>query len=202
MAGKRVGIMGGTFNPIHLGQMIIGESAYETFNLDEILLVPSGAAYLKEDVLDEKTRITLTGIAIEDNSHFALSTIEVDRGNSFTYQTIETLKEKNPDNEYFYIVGADAFIEMGSWKCPEKIFSEVQILVAPRLGTDTKDVNAKAEEYKEKYGAQIHFLPINCIDISSSEIRKKVRQDKSIRYTVHYRVIEYIKRYNLYKEQQ
>jgi len=202
MAGKKVGIMGGTFNPIHLGQMIIGEVAYETFNLDEILLVPSGAAYLKEDVLDEKTRITLTGIAIEDNNHFALSTIEVDRGNSFTYQTIETLKEKNPDNEYYYIVGADAFIEMDTWKSPDKIFSEVAILVAPRLGTDAKDVNVKAQEYKEKYGATIHFLPMNCIDISSSEIRKKVRQDKSIRYTVHYRVIEYIKRYNLYKEPQ
>lgn len=200
MAGKRVGIIGGTFNPIHLGHMLIAENAYETFNLDEVLFVPSGAAYLKEDVLDEKTRITLTGISIEDNSHFALSTIEVDRGNSFTYQTIETLKEKNPQNTYFYIVGADAFVNMGTWKCPEKIFSEVTVLVAARLGTDSKEVNSKAAEYKEKYNADIQFLPINTIDISSSELRQKVRDGKSLRYMVHYRVIEYINKNNLYRE--
>lgn len=201
MAGKRVGIMGGDFNPIHLGQMIIAENAYESYNLDEILFVPRGNAYLSEDILDEKTRITLTGIAIEDNSHFALSTLEVDRGDSYTFQTIETLKEKNPDNKYFYIVGADTFIKMGDWKKPEYLFSEVEILVAPRIGTDSKDVNAKANEYQEKYNAKIHYLPINCVDISSSAIRQKVRDNKSLRYMVHYKVIEYINKNNLYKDQ-
>lgn len=200
MAGKRIGIMGGTFNPIHLGEMLIGENAYDAYNLDEVLFVPRSSVKLNEDILDEKTRINLTGIAIEDNSHFALSTLEVSRDDSHTYQTIEILKNKHPENTYFYIVGADEFVQMDTWNTPEKIFSEVEILVAPRLGTDSKDLNAKANEYQEKYNAKIHYLPMNCIDISSSVVREKVKKNKSIRYMVHYKAIEYINKNNLYKE--
>lgn len=200
MAGKRVGIMGGTFNPIHLGEMIIAENACETYELDEILFVPRGSIYYKEDLLDEKTRITLTGIAIEDNSHFALSTIEIDRGDSFTYQTIETLKEKNPQNTYFYLVGSDTFVEMPGWKYPEKIFSEVEIIVAPRLGVDEELIKKTTAELKEKYDAKINFLPITCVDLSGSAVREKVKKNKSIRYMVHYKVIDYINKNNLYKE--
>ena len=97
---KRVGIMGGTFNPIHLGHLILAEHAYEQLELDEVLFVPSGNPYMKEyaNVLDAKTRIDLVGEAIEDNCHFALSRIEVDRGgNSYSYETIAALKEANPD---------------------------------------------------------------------------------------------------------
>lgn len=202
MAGKRVGIMGGTFNPIHLGEMLIGENAYETFDLDEILFVPRGSIYYKEDLLDEKTRITLTGIAIEDNSHFALSTIEVDRGDSFTYQTIETLKEKNPLNTYFYIVGYDTYVDMPTWKNPDKIFSEVEIIVAPRLGVPEELVEKTTKELEEKYNAKIHFLHFNCLDISGTSIRDRVKKNKSIRYMVHYKVIEYINKFNLYQDNE
>ena len=78
---KKVGIMGGTFNPIHLGHLILAEAAYEACDLDEVLFVPSGCSYMKNqsDILDAKTRVSLTGLAIEDNPHFALSTIEIDR---------------------------------------------------------------------------------------------------------------------------
>lgn len=196
---KKVGIMGGTFNPIHLGHMLIAENAYETFELDEILFVPSGIPYMKEDVLDAKTRITMTGIAIEDNSHFALSTLEVDRdGNSYSYETIRDLKAANPDVEYYFIVGADSLFKMDKWKCPEKIFKEVTILVAKRLGHDDAELEEKIKELTEKYEADIRILPINCVDISSTSIRDKVRNHKSIRYMVHYRVIEYIEKNHIY----
>lgn len=202
MAGKRVGIMCGTFNPIHLGQMIIAENACELYDLDEVLFVPRGDAFYKEDMLDEKTRINLVGIAIEDNPNFALSTLEVERGNSYTCETIETLKTKNPDNTYFLIVGADTFVDMGNWKNAEYDFKEVTVLVANRLGTEPSLVKEKEEEYKEKYNAKIEMLPISCVDISSKDIRTKVRKGKSIRYMVHYKVIEYIKKNKLYKEVQ
>ena len=125
---KRVGIMGGTFNPIHLGHLILAENAYEELQLDEVLFVPSGNPYMKDcsQVLDAKTRIDLVGEAIEDNSHFALSRIEVDRGgNSYSYETIAALKKDNPDTEYFFMVGADSLFMMDKWMCPEKIFGEV-----------------------------------------------------------------------------
>lgn len=196
---KKVGIMGGTFNPIHLGHMLVAENAYETFDLDEILFVPSGIPYMKEDVLDAKTRITMTGIAIEDNSHFALSTIEVDRdGNSYSYETIRDLKAANPNIEYYFIVGADSLFKMDKWMCPEKIFNEVVILVARRLGNDGPELDEKVNELKEKYNADIRMLPINCVDISSTNIREKIKNHKSIRYMVHYRVIEYINKNHIY----
>ena len=83
---KKVGIMGGTFNPIHLGHLILAEAAYEAYDLDEVLFVPSGRSYMKEqsEILDAKTRVSMTGLAIEDNPHFALSTIEIDRSEEHT----------------------------------------------------------------------------------------------------------------------
>lgn len=200
---KKIGIMGGTFNPIHLGHMLVAENAYETFGLDEILFVPSGIPYMKEDVLDAKTRITMTGIAIEDNSHFALSTIEVERdGNSYSYETIRDLKAANPNIEYYFIVGADSLFKMDKWRCPEKIFKEVTILVARRLGNEDEELNTKIDELKEKYDADIRILPINCVDISSTMIRDKVRKHQSIRYMVHYRVIEYIEKNHIYQPEE
>lgn len=196
---KKVGIMGGTFNPIHLGHMLVAETAYETFNLDEILFVPSGIPYMKENVLDAKTRITMTGLAIEDNSHFALSTIEVDRdGNSYSYETIRDLKVANPNVEYYFIVGADSLFKMDKWMCPEKIFSEVIVLVARRPGHAEEEFSAKIAELQEKYNADIRMLPINCVDISSTNIRDKVRNHQSIRYMVHQQVIEYINKNHIY----
>ena len=203
MERKRVGIMGGTFNPIHLGHMIVAECAYESFNLDEVLFVPSGQSYMKENVLDPKTRITMTGISIEDNSHFALSTIEVERGgNSYSYETIRDLKASRPDTDFFFIVGADSIMNMDKWKCPEKIFSEVTVLVAVRAGYDKAELEAKIEEFKKSYGADIQMLPITTVDISSTNIRDRVREGKSIRYMVHYKVIEYINKNRIYQDKK
>ena len=200
---KRVGILGGTFNPIHLGHMLIAENAYETFDLDEILFIPTGKSYLKSDVLDSKTRITMTGVAIEDNPHFALSTIEVDRdGYSYSYETIAELKKNNPNTDYFFIVGADSLMYMENWKNPELIFPEVTVLVALRKGTSDVELKTKIDYLCEKFpGSDIRILPINEVAISSTEIRERVKEGKSIRYMVHYRVIEYINKYKIYSEE-
>lgn len=201
---KRVGIMGGTFNPIHLGHMIMAENAYETFELDEILFVPSGKSYLKDNVLDAKTRISMIGEAISDNPHFALSTIEVERGgNSYSYETIKELQEQNPDTEYFFIVGADSLMYMENWKNPEQIFSKVTVLVASREGCSIADLVKKIEELTQRFEkADIRILPISNVDISSTMIREKVKNKKSIRYMVHYKVIEYINKHHIYEEEK
>lgn len=203
MAGKKVAIMGGTFNPIHLGHLLIAENAYETMNLDEVLFIPTTNVGEKKNVPDIWTRIEITGTSIEDNSHFALSTIEAEKqGISYSYETIETLKKKYPQNEYYFIVGADTFVNMENWKCPEKIFADVTILIAQRIVISPENLNAKIEEYKEKYGARVIILPIEYNDLSSAKIRERVREGKSIRYMVHYKAVEYIKKHNLYKEEQ
>ena len=197
---KRVGIMGGTFNPIHLGHLILAENAYEELNLDEVLFVPSGTPYMKEyKVLDAKTRIDLVGEAIEDNSHFALSRIEVDRGgNSYSYETIAALKKENPDTEYYFMVGADSLFMMESWMCPEKIFGEVNIAVAIRGGYTTDAMEEQIKFLEDKYQIKITRLHSRSVDISSSQIRERVRNGKSIRYMTHWKTAEVIKKKNLY----
>ena len=202
---KRVGIMGGTFNPIHLGHLILAENAYEELELDEVLFVPSGNPYMKEyaNVLDAKTRIDLVGEAIEDNCHFALSRIEVDRGgNSYSYETIAALKEANPDTEYFFMVGADSLFMMDKWMCPEKIFNEVTIAVAIRGGYTDDRLEEQIKVLEEKYNTKIVRLYSRSVDISSTVIRDRVREGKSIRYMVHYKTAEVIKKKRLYIDEE
>jgi len=198
---KRIGIIGGTFDPIHLGHLIIAENAYETFNLDEVCFVPAGVSHYKMKVTDPKIRIQMTGISIEDNAHFAMSTIEADNPNvTYTYETISKLTDSHPDYEYFLIVGADAFLNLENWVKPEEIFKRCSVLVAERIGTVNEDLDTKIEELKAKYGSDIFKLPITSVDISSSAIRERVRDGKSIRYMVHYKCIEFINKTGLYKE--
>ena len=205
MSKKRVGIMGGTFNPIHLGHLILAENAYEELNLDEVLFVPSGNPYMKEygDVLDAKTRIDLVGEAIEDNCHFALSRMEVDRGgNSYSYETIAALKAANPDTEYFFMVGADSLFMMDKWMCPEKIFNEVTVAVAIRGGYTDEKLEEHIKLLEEKYNTTIIRLHSRSVDISSSQIRERVRNGQSIRYMVHYKTDLVIKKKRLYVEEE
>ena len=197
---KKVGIMGGTFDPIHMGHLIIAETAREAFDLEEILFIPSGVSYMKSNVLDKKTRVTMTGIAIEDNPHFALSTIEVDRdGNSYSYETIAELKKHNTDTEYYFIVGADSLFHMEKWMCPEKIFSECVILAAIRSGSTAEEFNAQIEYLKESYKADIRMVPTKSLDISSTAIREKAERGSSIQYLVPDKVREYIDKNNIYR---
>ena len=204
MSKKRVGIMGGTFNPIHLGHLILAENAYEELDLDEVLFVPSGNPYMKEfgEVLDAKTRIDLVGEAIEDNCHFALSRLEVDRGgNSYSYETIAELKKQNPDTEYFFMVGADSLFMMDKWMHPEKIFNEVTVAVAIRGGYTDEKLEAQIAFLEEKYNTKIARLHSRSVDISSTAIRDRVKNGKSIRYMVHWKTAEVIKKKRLYIEE-
>lgn len=201
---KKVGIIGGTFNPIHLGHLLLAEHAYEEYQLDEILFIPSGISYFKDPktVLDKKKRITLTGEAIEDNPHFALSTIEADRpGNSYTCETLVELKRMNPDVQYYLIVGADSLFEIEAWKEPESIMRNAVILVAVRGDQGTEALQQKADELMKHYQAEIHVLTCPYIEISSTDIRNRIKEGKSIRYMVTEQTEKYIKKHNLYQDE-
>ncbi len=200
--GKKVGIIGGTFNPIHMGHLILAEHAWSEYELDEILFVPTGISHFKDPaiVLDKKKRIAMTGGAIEDNPHFALSTIETDRpGNSYTYETLEELKRMNPETDYYLIVGADALFQMEEWLHPEVIMKDARILVAVRKGQSYEELETKAKELMEKYSSEIYILRTPYIDISSTEIRERIKQGKSVRYMIADRTLEYIEKFGLYQ---
>ncbi len=186
-----------------MAHLIIAEIAREEAGLDDILFIPSGCSYLKDasDILPAKDRIHMTGLAIEDNSHFALSTIEIDRGgNSYTCDTLLELKHRYPDQEYYLIVGADNLFTMEEWKDPEVIFGNAKILAAVRGSKKRADMEEKIAELKEKYHADITLLHVSHVDISSSLIREKIAQGLSIRYMLPEKVREYIIKNHFYEK--
>ena len=199
---KRVGIMGGTFNPIHLGHLIIAEAAYEAYNLDEVLFVPSGVSYMKDqsEILDAKKRVHMTGLAIEDNPHFALSTIEIDRdGNSYSYETLETLRKQNPNTEYFFLVGSDTLFALETWKHPEILLPSCTILVAVRDGVPMEKMQEHAKYLEEKFGGSIQLLTTPNIEISATDIRNRLSKNRNVKYFVPDAVLDFINKYDLYK---
>lgn len=201
---KKTGIMGGTFNPIHTGHLILAETARTEYKLDEVLFIPSGFSYMKQgtDILPGKQRAEMVKLAISDNPYFRLSFMEIERaGNTYTYETLETLHTENPDTEYFFILGADSLFAIRNWKYPERIFSACRILVALREQTE-KQADGLENEIsflQERYQARIHLLQCGNMDISSTKIREMVRLRQSVRYLVPDKVIEYMEKEHLYR---
>ena len=199
---RKVGIMGGTFDPIHIGHLIIAEKAREQFHLDEVLFMPSGTPYMKniDEVLPGSIRSEMTKLAIEENPLFSISTIEIEKeGSTYTYETLETLHDKNPNTEYYFILGADSLFAIEHWKNPEKIFADCHILAAVRNDKNAEEMETQAVYLKEKFNADISLIETGHIEISSSMIRELVKDGHSIRYLVPDAVYDYIIKNKLYK---
>ena len=199
---KKTGIMGGTFNPIHNGHLMLAEEAFQQFSLTEVLFMPCGKPYMKagQEIQPAQTRAEMTALAIQDKTYFKLSTVEIEqRGNTYTYKTLERLKKENSDTEYFYIVGADSLFHMTDWKSPERIFSNCRILAAIRDDKTVRDVEEQIRRLEQTYGAVIHLLKTERMDISSSEIRRKAASGESIENDVPEPVRIYIEERGLYR---
>lgn len=201
---KKIGIMGGTFNPIHFGHLLLAEQAMETYGLDEVLFIPSGNPYMKveESIVDGNIRGHMTKLALKGHPHFRMSTIELNReGPTYTYETLETLKKENPDCTYYFILGADSLLTMETWKNPERIFKNCVVIASVR-GTGTEDKIRKiATHLIYEYQGEVHILPARFIDLSSSEIRSRIADGKSVRYMLPEEVREYIYENGLYRNE-
>jgi nicotinate-nucleotide adenylyltransferase len=199
---KKVGIMGGTFNPIHHGHLFLAENAYEQIGLDEVLFMPSKHPphkVIAGQVTDQQ-RTDMLSLAIQDNPHFKLSTIELEReGWTFTSDTLTIMTKETPDIEYYFIVGADSLFMMQQWREPQIIFDLCTVVVANRDNTDIKQLQEHAEYLKHLYRAKILLLDMPTIQISSANIRERVAEDKTIRYYLPDAVIEYMQNNRLYR---
>lgn len=199
---KKIGIMGGTFNPIHMGHLLLAENAREVFQLDEVMFIPSGNSYMKNtsSILSSDTRIDMLSLALEGNPYFTLSEIEIRReGPTYTSDTLTILKDQNPDDEYYFILGADNLLTLESWKNPEFILQNCIIAAAVR-GTGTEERLEKiASHLIFEYQADIRILPARYMDISSSEIRQRIQNGISVRYMVPDKVLKYIEKNGLYQ---
>lgn len=133
---KKIGIMGGTFDPIHVGHLILGEKAYEQLGLDKILFMPAGNPPHKRNRkgrASDEQRVEMVNLAIQGNPHFELSLIEMNaEGFTYTYCTLETLKKQNPDTDYYFIIGADSLYNFATWMEPARICQACTIVVATR----------------------------------------------------------------------
>lgn len=199
---RKVGIMGGTFNPIHLGHLAIAEKARQQFALDEVLFIPCGVPYMKdpEEVLPARMRCEMTRLAIEDTPSFSLSLIEVNKGkNTYTFETLNDLRRADPAAEYYFILGADSLWAMDSWKNPDEIFQNCHILAALRDDKSLADMDRQIAYLKEEFGADISVLEITSMDVSSSMIRDRVRCSMSIHGLVPEKVETYIYNNSLYR---
>lgn len=202
--GKRVGIMGGTFNPVHLAHLILAESAYGQYALDQVVFLPSGRPAYKDaaEILPESLRYQMLGLAIQDNPHFSLSDLELRRGgNTYTADTILELKRLEPDTEFYFILGGDSLLSFEKWSRPEVILANAHLLAAGRGGMEQARLREKAGELGHKYHPVkgIHLFEAPAMDLSSTSIRRKIRAGDSIRYLVPGQVEDFIMEQGCYK---
>ena len=200
---RRIGIMGGTFDPIHMGHLILGEAAYEQLHLDKILFMPCGNPPHKKDRKDRASneeRVEMIRLSIQNNPHFELSLIEMhDKGYTYTYKTLEGLCAENPDTDYYFIIGADSLYSFPDWMEPQRIADTCTLVAAVRNHTPFGELKEKIREIEEQFSARIFLLDTFNIDISSHHIREWAAEEKSLRYYVRDEVNDYIKEHHLYR---
>ena len=191
---KHVGILSGSFNPIHNGHLMIAQQVFEQLNLDKILFIPSKvpphrgvSRYIPKVSVDD--RINMIKYGIRDNPNFQLDMTDIDLGGvSYTYETIKRLKERNPNTEYYLIVGYDIVESLSKWSHIDELVKEVHFVGVCRKG------------YEKKSQYPIMWVNTPVIEISSTVIRQRVREGKSLKYYVPDDVAWYIKDKGIYKK--
>ena len=200
---RKVGIMGGTFDPIHIGHLILGENAYLQFGLDKVVFMPSGnPPHKKErDGGTDLQRMDMVKLAIASNTHFEISDIEMnEEGYTYTYRTLEKLVKEHPDTEYYFIIGADSLFYFDTWKNPQRIADACTLVVATRNHTSDEKLDEKIEFVRKRFNANIEKLDTENIDCSSSQIRSWIKEGHTVKYYVPDTVINYIHTYHVYPE--
>lgn len=194
-----IGVLGGTFDPIHIGHLIVAEEARTKLGLSEVLFVPAGQPWLKQDrdIAPTVHRVEMARRAIADNPYFKLSTLEVDgRGPSYTVDTLTLLqKQLGSEASLFFILGRDTLAELPLWKEPRKVIQLCRLVVPPRLGS--RDLR-HLEEAIPGLLERVIQLDMPVIGISSSEIRRRIARGLSIRYLVPPGVEEYVTEQGIY----
>lgn len=199
---NKIGIMGGTFDPIHYGHLLIAQSAAEEFGLDQVIFLPTGQSPHKSgsEVTDPAIRYEMTRIAICDNPLFGISDIESGSVNvNYTYLTLQKMQEIYPDAELYFIMGEDSLDEFHNWKHPEEICRKAVILVAARNDAVHK-AEVKVANAGKEYEAEIRLLSAPYFSVSSREIRERVKKGRGVRYMIPEAVEDYIRHHSLYRD--
>ncbi len=198
-----LGLMGGTFDPIHLAHLVTAEAALEQFGLDKVIFVPTGFPPHKQGqvVTPAEHRYQMVVLATESNPRFEVSRTEIDRkGLSFTVDTVTEVKESLPPGSHLYfITGADAILDIENWREPDRLLEKCTFIAAPRPGYPDPLARQGLERIEARYGCRILTVDAPRLDISSRDIRHRVRDFRTIRYLVPQAVEAYIEAYGLYR---
>jgi len=202
---KRLGILGGTFDPPHIAHLILAQHAYEELNLSKVLFVPAGIpphkAYTRTTIDD---RLAMLRLVIADNPHFEISRVEIDRpGPHFTIDTVRIIQAENPDAELFFIMGGDVYRDLPNWDRPQEMFETCKLAVAVmrRPGFGSPDLRLDMHEGVIP-GLKDYALMLNSplVEFSSTDIVDRLTRGKSVRYMVPTVVLDYIQQRNLYED--
>ena len=190
----KICLFGGTFDPPHIGHLLIAQTVYEAENFDKILFIPAYAPPHKNVITPMKHRIEMVKIAISDNPNFEYSDVDIVRkGISYTIDSIVDIKHKYEltDDEIYFLIGSDSLIDFKNWKKPKEILDECNVIVAIRPGFRPSDIPYWILQ-------RVHFANIPRFELSSSKIRSRWVKDLTIRYMVTLPIWEYINENNLY----
>lgn len=201
----KIGIMGGTFDPIHIGHLILAERVRDSKKLDQVIFIPTGVNPLKKDknISSSVHRLEMLRLAIESNPYFSISTIEIERGGlSYTIDTLRALRVKYKDDDLYFIIGSDIIFQLEKWKDFKELFKLCKFILVDRPGNEYKEIDEKIQELNINYQLSFERITLPLMDISSSDIRNRVKSKKSIKYLVPTNVEDYIKKHKLYLEEE
>ena len=191
----RLGVMGGTFDPIHHGHLVAASEVAAVFDLDEVVFVPTGQPWQKvgeRHVSDAEHRYLMTVIATASNPRFAVSRVDIDRGGTtFTIDTLADLSREYPDSDFYFITGADALAQIAKWKDADKLFEQAHFIGVTRPGHNLSDPGLPHES--------VSLLEVPAMAISSTDCRTRVEEGKPVWYLVPDGVVQYINKYGLYR---
>ncbi|OYW20904.1 MAG: nicotinic acid mononucleotide adenylyltransferase [Planctomycetales bacterium 12-60-4] len=195
----RIGFFGGTFDPVHLGHLVLAEQCREQAKLDEVWFAPAAMPPHKtrQDITDGLHRLKMLEYAIAGHEHFRVTSIELDRtGPSFTVDTLTVLKEQHAHVDWSLMIGADSLRDFHSWREPERIVEMARIVAVNRGGDPTPDVNS----FRSQFGDCVSLVEIPGLQISATDLRARVASGRSIRFLVPRAVEVYIQQQGLYRQ--
>lgn len=194
-ARPRVGVMGGTFDPIHHGHLVAASEVAQSYGLDEVIFVPTGNPWQKSGVSQSEHRYLMTVVATASNPQFTVSRVDIDRGGAtYTIDTLRDLQEQRPDAQLFFITGADAIAQIFSWKDHAELFSLAHFVAVSRPG-HTLNISGLPREH-------VSLLEVPALAISSTDCRSRVSRGYPVWYLVPDGVVQYITKYHLYRSSE
>ncbi len=198
-----IGILGGTFDPIHRGHLCIAKASLDSGGMSKVLLMPAKVSPFKlgREMASEEDRLEMARLTAEQDPLIEVSRLEIEaEGVSYTFRTLNMLHKLHPYERYWLIVGSDQFLNLESWYKGKDILEEYQIILAPRPGYRMEEIDDRIKRYTTAFGTAVRVVRNDMLDISSTEIKQKIQAGRSISDMVIPEVEQYINEHGLYRE--